>query len=315
MTHLGPAEVKRFNSLPIGTVDYHIDIDYVGAGMKEQHLDVVVPHEGVVQRDAGPPLPVYVYFHGGGWTSGDKSATIKYCANQAVGGVIVVNVNYRKATRFHMQHMLQDGAAALAWVRENIADFGGDPDRVVLGGDSAGGQIASLLGSSIYQPELAERFDLAPNIERSHLRGIVQHCGAVDLSVMFNPGYFLGLGFLKIQMPKDRWGVSLRNASRFLSPIEWLDVGFPPHFVTTSERDFFYGANVNFVERLRRWSIPVETLIYDRSHKRAGHTWQQNYTYPESQEVYRRLREFVGNVTKAPVAAMADAMRPASLAV
>lgn len=295
MAHKGPRESKRFTALPISTVDYHLDIDYAGNGIREQHLDVVVPVE------SAPGLPVYVYFHGGGWTSGDKSATIKYCANQAIGGMVVVNVNYRKATRFHMQHMLQDAAAALAWVRENIEGYGGDCKRVVLGGDSAGGQIASLLGASVHQGELADRFELEPGIHKQHLRGIVQHCSAVDLSVMFNPGFFLGLGFLRIQLPKDRWGHSLRGAARFLSPIEWLDTGFPPHFVTTSERDFFYGANVNFVQRLRRKLIPVETLSYDRSHKRAGHTWQQNFLHPESQEVYARVRAFVANVTKAPV--------------
>ena len=49
-------------------------------------------------RSAGA-LPVYVYFHGGGWTSGDKASLTKYCASQAEGGMVVVNVNYRKAPR------------------------------------------------------------------------------------------------------------------------------------------------------------------------------------------------------------------------
>jgi acetyl esterase/lipase len=88
----------------------------------------------------------------------------------------------------------------------------------------------------------------------------------------------------------------LRKAAQFLSPIEWLDAGFPPVFVTTSERDYFYRANLNFVATLRRNSIPVETLIYDLANANASHTWQQNYRYPESQEVYRRLQGFVKRV-------------------
>ncbi len=57
--------------------------------------------------------------------------------------MVAVNVNYRRAPRFRMAHVLQDANAALGWVREHIADYGGDPARIVLGGDSAGGQIAA----------------------------------------------------------------------------------------------------------------------------------------------------------------------------
>lgn len=312
MTHVGPTEKRRFNTQPVREVDYHLDIDFIGHGHPDQRLDVIVPNQLVGTDDAGEnpaapadrdpagPLPVYVYLHGGGWTCGDKSATLKYCANQAIGGMIVVNANYRKAPSHHMKHMLQDGMAALAWVRENIASFGGDPRRIVLGGDSAGGQISSLLGAAIHRQELADRFELERPVQPGHLRGIIQHCGAVDLSVLFTPGSFLGLGFLKIQLPKDLWRGDLKRAADLLSPIEWLAPGFPPHFVTTSERDFFYGANLNFLQRLQLWSIPVETLVYDRSHKRTGHTWQQNFRHPESQEVYRRVRNFVGRVTQLP---------------
>ncbi|WP_111720837.1 alpha/beta hydrolase [Homoserinimonas sp. OAct 916] len=337
MTHVGPREKRRFNAEPVREVDYHLDIDFVGHGHRDQRLDVIVPHQvdsvdentmrpdglgahnerqtepAVADREQVGLLPVYVYLHGGGWTCGDKSATLKYCANQAIGGMVVVNANYRKAPSHHMKHMLQDGMAALDWVRENIASFGGDPTRIVLGGDSAGGQISSLLGAAIHRQDLADRFELEQPVQPDHLRGIIQHCGAVDLSVLFTPGSFLGLGFLKVQLPKHLWRGDLLRAARLLSPIEWLSPGFPPHFVTTSERDFFYGANLNFLQRLRAASIPVETLVYDRSHKRAGHTWQQNFRHPESQEVYRRVRGFVGRVTQLPTAlpAVSPALLPA----
>src|SRR6187431_2745228 len=113
MTHISPGEDRRFNRVPIDTVDYHLDIDYVGDGDPAHHLDVLVPHEPI------GPLPVYVYFHGGGWTSGDKKPLTKYCASQALGGMVVVNVNYRLAGRSHMGHMLHDANAALAWVTEH----------------------------------------------------------------------------------------------------------------------------------------------------------------------------------------------------
>ena len=314
MRLMSRSERARFNAEPIAGVDYHDDIDFVGDGIRAHRLDVIVPRRTADEQSENDAelLPVYVYFHGGGWTSGDKAALTKYCASQAVAGMVVVNVNYRMATRFQMKHMLEDANAALAWVGNTIASFGGDPDRIVLGGDSAGGQIAAMITAASFRPELAQHYGLTPSTPRGRFRGLVQHCSAVDFSVHFDRGFILSLNFIRMLLPRtlvasataagaaDAAGTGrhhlLRLASRFLSPIEWLDVGFPPVFVTTSERDYFYRANLNFVATLRRNSIPVETLIYDRTRVNAQHTWQQNYRYPESQEVYRRLQGFVRRV-------------------
>lgn len=297
MLRLAPGELHKFNAEPIDTVDYHFDIDYEGDGIRDHRLDVIVPH------DAERPLPVYIYFHGGGWTSGDKAPLTKYCASQAAEGMIVVNANYRMATRFQMKHMMHDGNAVLDWVARNIADFGGDPSRIVLGGDSAGGHIAALLTASAFDPELADHYGITPQVEPQNLRGLVQHCSIADISVMFERGFVLSLNFLRMLLPERGRGLHLRSAARYMSPIEWLDSGFPPVFVTTSERDYFYGANLNFIEALRSRSIGVDTLIYGRNRVNTRHTWQQDATHPESQEVYRRLAEFVRKVAPQPLAA------------
>jgi acetyl esterase/lipase len=267
-----------------------------------------------------------VYFHGGGWTSGDKASLTKYCASQAEGGMVVVNVNYRKAPRFQMSHVLADANAALAWVRQNIAGYGGDASRIVLGGDSAGGQIAALLTAASFHPELAQHHGLTPAVPAADFKGLVQHCSVVDFSVFFEKGFVLSLNFIRMLLPglhpgrtggrtgslagglRSAFGgfggtdsgtghlEALREGAEFLSPIEWLDSRFPPVLVTTSERDFFFAANMNFIARLREHSVPVDSLIYGWDSSNTEHTWQQDFRYPESQEVYRRLHAFVRKV-------------------
>jgi len=301
MHSLGPAERTRFNAEPVTGVDYFHDIDFVGDGIRAHRLDVITPAGArAAPVEGNGPLPVYVYFHGGGWTSGDKAALTKYCASQAAAGMVAVNVNYRRAPRFHMAHVLQDANAALGWVREHIADYGGDAARIVLGGDSAGGQIAALLTAASFRPELAGHFALTPATPGSSLRGLVQHCSVVDFSVFFEKGFVLSLNFVRMLLPRAAGGRSrsaeLRAAAGVLSPIEWLDARFPPVFVTTSERDFFYTANLNFIARLREHKVPVDTLIYGWDAPNTEHTWQQDFRYPESQEVYRRLHAFVHRV-------------------
>ncbi|WP_231941206.1 alpha/beta hydrolase [Arthrobacter sp. U41] len=326
------SENARFNADPITGVDYFHDIDFVGDGIRAHRLDVISPHLPAGTSAAGSTgsLPVYVYFHGGGWTSGDKASLTKYCASQAEGGMVVVNVNYRKAPRFQMAHVLADANAALAWVRQNIAGYGGDGSRIILGGDSAGGQIAALLTAASFQPELARHHGLEPAVPGSDFKGLVQHCSVVDFSVFFEKGFVLSLNFIRMLLPGLRSGggnsgrsrgiggglspasggrfggsgagrlEALRRGAGFLSPIEWLDSRFPPVFVTTSERDFFYAANLNFIARLREHSVPVDSLIYDWGNSNTEHTWQQDFRYPESQEVYRRLHAFVRKVAPAP---------------
>ncbi|MCU1550495.1 MAG: esterase [Glaciihabitans sp.] len=293
MAHLASGERRRFNQEPIDDVHSILDIDYSGDAARQHRLDVIAP------REHPGPLPVYVYFHGGGWTSGDKSAVTKYCAIQASGGAVVVNANYRMATRFHMRHMLEDAASVLCWVESEIAGFGGDPDRVVVGGDSAGGQIAALIAAAQLSPELVAHYGLGTSFGR-RLVGVVQHCSAVDFSVMLERGFILSRSFVRMLLPPRDRSLVLTKAARYLSPIEWVSPGFPPVFVTTSEQDPFYGANLNFIRRLRSLAVPVDVLTYDKSSRNTRHTWQQDYHFPESQEVYRRLATFVSRVAPSP---------------
>ena len=109
--------------------------------------------------DAGAKRPVMVWFHGGAWMSGASSLPVYSGAELArAGGVIVVGVNYRLGVLGYLDVKgmpgsgtganfgLLDHVAALRWVKDNIAAFGGDPGNVTLFGQSAGGgSIASLL--------------------------------------------------------------------------------------------------------------------------------------------------------------------------
>jgi acetyl esterase len=294
-----PAENRRFNRDPITTVEYRLDIDYAGDRLREHRLDVLRP------IDAGGPLPVYVYFHGGGWTSGDKAPLTKYCASQAAAGMVVVNANYRMAPRVGMREMLADATAVVRWVRSRIGAYGGDPDRLVLGGDSAGGQIAALTTALSLRPELAAHHGVSPTVEAADIRGLVQHSSLADLSVVFRRGFVMSHGFVRMLLPGGGRGITgnrLERAARYLSPVEWLDGGCPPTFVTSSVRDFLYDASVNLVGRLSAQGVAVDALLLGPEARGARHTWQQDPALPESQTVYRRLAAFVDRVAQPRVA-------------
>lgn len=98
------------------------------------------------KTDVEGPLPVLVYYHGGGYIFASIDAVdrqVRLMANEA--RVIAVSVDYRLAPEHPYPAPQDDAEDAFLWVRENAASFGGDPGRIGVGGDSAGGQLATVV--------------------------------------------------------------------------------------------------------------------------------------------------------------------------
>lgn len=91
------------------------------------------------------PLPVLVYFHGGGWVIANLDvydASARALCREA--GAIVVSVAYRQAPEAKFPAAVEDAYAATQWVFQNAAGFGGDPERIAIAGESAGGNLATV---------------------------------------------------------------------------------------------------------------------------------------------------------------------------
>src|SRR5687768_9379121 len=114
------------------------DVPYAGEQDEKRTLDVYAP--------AGAKgLPVVFWIHGGGWQAGDKT-DVKLKPQWFMDkGFVFVSTNYRLLPAVDMETLTRDVAKSFRWVQATIADYGGDPRRVLVGGHSAGAQLAALL--------------------------------------------------------------------------------------------------------------------------------------------------------------------------
>jgi arylformamidase len=151
------------------------DVPYVPDGDELQKLDIYAP------RDA-KGAPVVIFVHGGEWARHDK-AQVSFKPKFLNGeGVVFVSVNYRLSPAARHPAQVDDVAAAVRWLREHVAEYGGDPHKLVLMGHSAGCHIVTLVG---LDPRYLAKVGLAP----TDLAGVVSWSGgAFDLVAKVNEG-------------------------------------------------------------------------------------------------------------------------------
>ena len=117
------------------------NIDYINDSVYDNDKDFLDIYMPKYKKD----VPVIVYFHGGALLMGDKSWGEEIGKKVADAGIGLVSVNYRLSPEFQHPSHINDGAAATAWVINNIASYGGNSQKVYVGGHSAGAYLAALL--------------------------------------------------------------------------------------------------------------------------------------------------------------------------
>lgn len=246
----GLARIVGLNNLPIGRID---NAELPGpAGPLQMRIYTPVGAAGAVESLAG-----LIYFHGGGWVFGDLDTHDGICrmlANEAACRVIALA--YRLAPEHEFPAAVEDSYAATAWIAQNAVLLGIDPNRIAVGGDSAGANLAAVVC------QRAKSTGLRLSLQ-------VLLCPVMDMSVdtpsrrALRTGYFLDEAMidwsLKQYCPR---GIDLGDPT--ISPLRAADVsGLPPAQIHTAEFDPLRDEGKAYAERLACARVPVRYCCHD----------------------------------------------------
>lgn len=210
-----------------------------GYGAEErQRLDVYAPTGRTNER-----LPVLIFFYGGSWRSGDKDDYEWLGAALAAQGFVVVVPNYRLVPDVVFPAFVHDCAGAVRWAQDNVSAHGGDSERLVLCGHSAGAYNAIMVA-------LAAEYLSAAGADARRIRGAIGLAGPYD----FLP--------FDVDATRDAFG-SAPDATQ-TQPITFARADAPPLLLLWGEDDETVGRrNIEGLERVQRSAqARVETKIY-----------------------------------------------------
>lgn len=295
-THFKPDPTMDFEiPLPINLI-YGLS-DLMPSEKVGEVKDLKIPGKGVIIParaywpqgvDRSQLLPVIVYFHGGGFVVG--SVDIFDSLTRALANAtkaVVVSVDYRLAPASPYPAAVDDCYAATQWVAENIASLGGDPKKIVVAGDSAGGNLSAVVAlkaRDVGAPAIAAQIMYYPATDLTDAH--------YDTREKFIDGY--GLSKAAGQRFEQAYAANVTDRKDpYLSPLYAPTLtGLPPALMVTEGFDPLTGAANAYTERLKQSGVPVTVLHYPEM----VHGFMSIKFFPQRRDALNVTAKFLNDV-------------------
>lgn len=244
-------------------------------GFETQKLNVFAPAKKKSARG------VLIFVHGGGWNSGNKTLYSFFGSRMARKGIVTVIPDYPKSPDANYKDMAAAIADAVKWTKNNIANFGGDPDRIFLSGHSAGGHLAALVTmNKAYLANLG-------------VAGVVKGMVLIDAAGLDMYGYLQesqfaeGNTYLKtFTTDTAEWKAG--------SPIFYIGKQTPPMLILRGEKTYpsIEASNEKFVKTLKTYPSLRYTYTIQKGKKHIPMILQFFNTYNSR---YTEIINFINN--------------------
>ena len=207
------------------------------------------------------PAPTIVYFHGGGWVAGDLFTHERQARTLAIEAeAVVLSVDYRRPPETPFPGAFEDCLAATQWAAANISKLGGDPARLAVAGDSAGGNLAAAVAqaSRTGGPRLAAQLLIYPAVDLAGNYGVAAENARFPSRQQNAEGYFLTGDAMRFFAGHYLPRLSDSEDPR-ASPLRNADLGgLPRAVITTAEFDPLRDEGEAYAEALKRAGVDVE---------------------------------------------------------
>jgi acetyl esterase len=250
-----------------GNIEVKRDIAYGPTDGRDHKLDVYVPTR------AARPLPIVMYVHGGGFAMLSKDTHRVMAIAFARRGYLVFNINYRMGQKNPFPAPLEDAATALQWVHRHAVEYGGDPERIAIAGESAGGNLVAALAianaSRRPEPFLERMYDANINLRATISTYPFADVAEID-SMLENPRYPQWLKSQLFDAASAYLGSGVfraADASHLASPLLVLENGFAPtrpltpFFLSVGTRDPLLSQSRRLKAALDRLGTECELLV------------------------------------------------------
>jgi len=232
--------------------------------------------------------PVLLQVPGGAWTIGmRRPQSYALLSHMAERGWVCLSIDYRVSPRHTWPDHIVDVKRALAWIKENIADYGGDPEFVAITGGSAGGHLSSLAALTPNDPQWQPGFEDAD----TSVVAAVPIYGRYDWFTSHGSGRKEFIAFLQKFVVKKPFG---QNRQTYLdaSSIKRLRPDAPPFFILHGQDDSIIpvGEGREFADALRE--VSTSTVAYAEI-PHAQHAFDFYYGSPRAHYTARAVEEFL----------------------
>ncbi len=273
------AKVEEITKVPI-----------TAKGVPSATIDLYAPRGA-----SGRALPVILWIHGGGFISSSADTVRDYAIMLANAGYVVASLDYSLAPGSRYPTPVIQGNAALAYLRSNAGRYGGDPSRIVLGGDSAGAQISGELAAVQTNPALATALGVAPGSGDQPLRAVVLFCGLYDLRSVGGTGFPALRTYLWAYTGTRQW-TDYRNIDQ-LSVTEQVTARYPATFITVGDADPFRSQAAELASVLKKNGVALTTLFWNGTGDGLGQEYQLDFARPQDDEAFSRTLAFLKKET------------------
>lgn len=254
------------------------------------YLDIYTPDD-----TDGPLRPVILWVHGGGFISSSAATVADYAILLAHAGYTVASLDYSLAPGTRYPAPVRQGNAALRFLRANAARFGGDPARIVLGGDSAGAQIAGQLAAVQANASLARAMGLVAALPSGVLRGVILFCGIYDMRTVGSTGFPALRTYLWAYTGVRDWtsypAIDQLSATRQVTP------DYPATFLSVGDADPFRSQAAELATVLQRDAVPLTTLFWNGTGDHLNHEYQFDFNLPQARTAFQRTLAFLTATT------------------